>query len=157
MGEYTTQQGIWNGWYWRFLALLVLAVAVLQSLAAAFLHYPITTSLPLALLVVAYMTAPRVKERRLANTLAGVVAMFLVNLLLEWVFDRALLLKEGWLVVAEANGFALAVGLAMAYLYLRLTIWSERKREELESRRRQQDAEAPPPVRRHRKKKKRRR
>lgn len=150
--------GVWRGWHWQIISLMVVGLGALQTVAAIWLHYPVTTSMPMAMLIVIYLVVPRTKERQLANTLAAVVAMFLVNLLLEFSLPSPTV-KVGWIALLEMNLWMLIMGLLMAFLYLRVMRWSERKRVQMEDRRRSREtpAKADRPtvnVRRHRWKKK---
>jgi hypothetical protein len=159
--EYTTNKWIWKGWRWRFVGLTVLSIAVLQILLLFTLKYDFVQSLPLAVLIVSYIIVPRVEERKLGNAIAGVIAMFVVDLILLLAFELNLW-RQAWQMhvfwqFVGLNLFApLVLGLAMAYFYVWLTQWSEKKRAEIEAKRRAREAESEPrPVRRHHKKKKR--
>ncbi|MCL6636810.1 MAG: hypothetical protein K6T26_02570 [Alicyclobacillus sp.] len=160
MTDLTTDRGIWRGWHWRLGGLTVAAVLVLQVIAYFAVHYPLEQSLLLAMLMVSYVIIPKAQERRLANAMAGVVVTFVLGLLLQFLLEDtwAKALAQGeWLSLAELNVLNLAVGLSMAYLYLRLTQWSERKRSAAAA---QRAAESRPPHthrRVHRKKKRKRR
>ncbi|MCL6517753.1 hypothetical protein [Alicyclobacillus sp.] len=162
MNESTTP-GVWRGWYWRLMAWTIVAVVILQ-VAAYYLvpnHYPISQSMLLAMLVVSYIVIPRAQERRLANALVAIAITFVINLILEAVVER------GWQTAAathqlgpyvELNVLYLVFSFAMAYIYLRLTQWSDRKRAELEAKRRAERAKDEPVRRRvHSKKKKKKR
>ncbi|KPV43220.1 hypothetical protein [Alicyclobacillus ferrooxydans] len=157
------QAGIRNGIYWRFLSIAVVAVAALQVVAKYALHYPISQSLPLAELVVAYLVIPRAKERRLMNAIIGVLAAFVIGVLLE-IFvpgemQTAIAKHQLMTYIKFYVLFPLLLGLVVAFAYLRLTEWSEKKRATIEAKRNRERADSapPPPVRRHSKKKKKRR
>jgi membrane-bound ClpP family serine protease len=157
--EYTTNKWVRNGWYWRFVGLTVLSIAALQIVLKLTLKYDLVQSLPLALLVVSYIILPRVEERKLGNAIAGVVAMFIVNLVLLPTFELDLMKQVWqahifWQFAALNLLLPLLLGLVMAYFYLRLTQWSERKRAELEAKRRASAEPEQRPVRRHHRKKK---
>jgi hypothetical protein len=157
--NYTTAKGIWNGWYYRLIGIVVLAVAILQVLAQYLLkNYPIIMTVPVAIVIVAYLIIPRIRERRLGNAILGVVAAFVVDVILEFVLPLPNGVHFPLGVVVQSNALALVMGIVLAYLYLKLTIWSEKKRLELEQKR-QENMGTPtkPPVRHHRKKKKKRR
>lgn len=159
MENYTTGKGIWNGWYYRLIGTVVLVVAILQVLAQYLLkNYPIVTTVPVAIVIVAYLIIPRIRERRLGNAILGVVVAFVVDVILELVLPLPNGAHFPRSVVVQSNALALVMGIVLAYLYLKLTIWSEKKRLELEQKR-QESLGAPkkPPVRHHRKKKKKRR
>lgn len=161
------QAGIRNGIYWRFLSISVLGVAVLQVVAKFAMRYPISASLPLAELIVAYLVIPRAKERRLTNAIIGVLAAFVIGVLLEIFLPgemQAAIAKHQVMSYIELYMlFPLLLGLVVAFAYLRLTEWSEKKRASIEAKRNRERADsAPTPaVRRHtgkgKKKKKRRR
>lgn len=166
MSNNETQAGVRNGIYWRFLGLSVLAVAALQVVAKYALHYPIVQSLPLAELIVAYLVIPRAKERRLMNAIIGVLASFVVGVLLaifvEKDLQQAIAAHQLVPFLELYIAFPLLLGLVVAFAYLRLTEWSEKKRSQIEEKRNRDRAgsEPTPPVRRHAgkgKKKKRRR
>ncbi|MCL6453148.1 MAG: hypothetical protein K6T78_05900 [Alicyclobacillus sp.] len=142
MANEETGKGVWNGIHWRFIGLTVVVLAALQVAGQYLARYPVLESLPLAVLIVSYIVIPRVKERRLANALTGVIAMYVVGLILEAVFDwrsvqSALAQHAVWNLV-ELNVFPLLLGVLVAFAYLRLTEWSERKRAEAERKRRQE-------------------
>lgn len=130
----SSSKGIYNGWHYRFVGIVVALLAVLQILAHMTLKYTVATSLPLAVVVVSYIVAPRVKERRLANTIAGVLGIFVIDLLLEVFWEHAQ--SPSMANFLELNGFALVMGIVLAFLYLKLTQWSEKKRAELDAKRR---------------------
>lgn len=140
MANQNADGGNWKGIHWRFIGMTVLAIAVLQVIAQYAVHYPILESLPLAVLIVSYVVIPRVKERRLANALTGVVASYVIGLILECVFDWSEILtaiqKGAVANLLELNVFPILLGLVVAFAYLRLTQWSERKRGQMESKRR---------------------
>jgi small-conductance mechanosensitive channel len=149
-----TQAGVRNGIYWRFLGLSVIGIAVLQVIALYAMHYLISQSLPLAELIVAYLVIPRAKERRLTNALIGVLASFVIGVLLEIFLEKdlqaAIASHQVMSYVEMFVLFPLILGLIVSYAYLRLTEWSEKKRATLEEKRRKERAEtAPVPVRRH--------
>lgn len=158
-------QGIKYGIYWRMVGLTVLLIAVLQLLAFYAFHYPFTTSMPLAVLLVTYITVPRTKERRLLNAVLGVVLVFVIGLVFELLLqglDPTLQKLPGpstwgfWL----NNAFYLVFGLLMSYVFLLVTQWSERKRVQMEEKRAREQAPNDRPtaqVRHHRTKKKRKR
>jgi membrane-associated HD superfamily phosphohydrolase len=146
----------WHGWYWQFIAVTVVLFGAIQTVADIWFHYWITTSMPLAVLVVTYLVVPRTKERRLANAVAGVILMFLVDLVLEFSLPSQPVIQT-WKSLLALNGYVLVFGLLMAYVFLRVTRYSERKRGEMEAKRSREQAPAKPTqpaVRRHRWKKK---
>ncbi|QSO53287.1 hypothetical protein JZ785_05280 [Alicyclobacillus curvatus] len=150
-----SQPGIKNGIYWRFLGISVVGVAVLQVVAKFALKYPIFQSLPLAELIVAYLIIPKAKERRLTNAVVGVLAAFVVGVLLDFFVERSpqLAMSQGTFIqfIELYILFPLLLGLVVAFAYLRLTEWSEKKRAAIEQKRSQERAgkEPAPPVRRH--------
>ncbi len=159
--EYTTNKWTWKGWRWRFVGLTVLSIAVLQIVMLFTLKYDLVQSLPLAVLIISYIIVPRVEERKLGNAIAGVIAMFIVDVILLLAFEFNLF-KQAWQmhVFWQFIGLNLVIplllGLFLAYFYLRLTRWSEKKRAEIEAKRRASAAASESrPVRRHHKKKKR--
>lgn len=160
MSQNETQPGVMNGIYWRFLSLSVLGVAVLQVVAYYALHYQLIVSLPLAELIVAYLIIPRAKQRRLTNAIIGVLASFVIGVLLD-------IFLEHDLQTAIANHqvisfleisilFPLLLGLVVAFAYLRLTEWSEKKRAALDEKKSRERAttQSAPPVRHHSNKRK---
>lgn len=158
---YTTSNGVWNGWSWRFVGLTVLAVAVLQVILKLAMHYQLYASLPLAVLIVSYVIIPRVKERKLANAIVGVIATFIIGVILELALEMDLLQQAAashmlTQFVLMNMGFPLVLGLLMSYMYLRLTQWSDKKRLQMEAKRRATNATtSSPPIRRHHQNKKR--
>jgi len=162
MSDYTTGNGIWNGWSWRFVGFAVLGIALLQ--VALFYTVPLSfvTSLPLAVFAVAYIVILRVRERRLANAIVGVIASFVVGVVLELTMEGTYVQmwsKPGGHGAVITNLLSpLVLGLAMAFIYLRVTEWSESKRADLEEKRKRKSVtEVRPPQRVHKKKKKKRR
>ncbi|MBX5436574.1 MAG: hypothetical protein IRZ33_05080 [Alicyclobacillaceae bacterium] len=164
MAEETSVKGIWNGWYWRLVGATVGALLALQVIAYYTVAYPITTSQVLAEMMVIYVVAPRVRERRFGNTVAGVILVFLLGLLLQLVLPVPPGSRAGagapdprtaafW----ELELVALVTGVVLTYLFLRLSAWSDRKRAELEAKRRAEQSPPPQRHRHHSKKKKRKR
>ena len=158
LAEFTTSKGVWNGWHWRYVSLTVLALAVLQVVAFYAFHYPLLSSLPIAVLSVAYIVILRVRERRLNNALLAVVATFVIGLVLQLALEAKGQAFHGKQAAGfwETNGLTLVMGLVMGYAYLRLTEWSERKRGEMEAKRAKSagSMSSTSPVRRHSGKKK---
>ncbi len=136
MSENENQPGVWNGWHWRFLTILVLAICALELLAYETMKYPMITSVTLGVLVVIYVVIPRLKERRLAHSIIGVVAVVLITAALEAYFEPELFRVKGGIgAYFLYNGLALVIGIAMSFLYLRLNDWSMRKRAEADAKR----------------------
>jgi membrane-bound ClpP family serine protease len=137
---YTTGNGVWNGWHWRLVGSTVAIIAVLQLVMKYAMHYPLVQSLPLAVLIVVYIVVPRLKQRRLANAVAGVVASFIIGAILELTLENYfnLAVHQGvvWQLVLTNLVFPLLLGLVMAFAYVKLNAWSERKRMETEAKRR---------------------
>ncbi|SFU89230.1 hypothetical protein [Alicyclobacillus macrosporangiidus] len=158
-----TTPGVWRGWHWRLMAWTIAVIVVLQVAAYYFVpnHYPIVQSTLLAMLIVSYVIIPRAQERRLANAFVAIAVTFLIDLALEALIER------GWQTAAathqllpyvELNALYLVFSFAMAFIYLRLTQWSDRKRAELEAKRRAERMKDEPVRRRvHSKKKKKKR
>jgi hypothetical protein len=90
-------------------------------------------------MVISYLVIPRAKERRLLNALLGVAAMFVLDLALE-IFaehDLTVALHSGQLgQFIQLNVFGVLLGVAVAYAYLRLSLWSEQKRMDREAKHR---------------------
>lgn len=155
LSEFTTSPGIWKGWHWRTISITVAAVAILQVIAYYLFKYNLVSSLPIAVLSVSYLVILRVKERRLANALVAVAAAFVAGVILQVALQHYGMTLHGaefnfWL---QSDLWTLAMGLVMAYAYLLLTQWSERKRAQLDAKR--SVGKAPSrtqPVRHHNKK-----
>jgi hypothetical protein len=149
--------GVWKGWYWRYGALAVAAIAILETAIYLAFKWSIFQNTLLGLLIVVYLMAVRAKERRLANMMAAVAVLFVIDVLLQ-VYVERLPSASGftWSSFAENNALYLVIALVWSYLYLRLLQWTERKRSELEARRRAETESERPRVRHHRKKKKKR-
>lgn len=125
----------YRGFAYGYVGLTVLAVAILQVIAK-FSGYPLINSGQLAVFVVVWFIVPRVRERRLANTLVGVIAIFVIDLILQLSLEfRAFTAHLSQSL--ELNGFILVTGLVIGYLYLRLSVWSESKRAQLDAKRNQ--------------------
>ena len=156
MSDWTTSAGIWKGWYWRYVSLTILAIAVLQVIAFYVVPYDLLNSLPIAVLSISYLVILKVKERRLANALVAVALAFVLGVVLQLTLEYHGL-PHGkqlgfWL---QSNGWTLLMGGLMAYAYLRLTQWSEKKRTQLEAKRKSEKvAERPQPQKRNHKKRK---
>ena len=137
LSEFTTSPGIWKGWHWRTISLTVAAVAVLQLIAYYLFTYDLVSSLPIAVLSVSYLVILRVRERRLANALVAVGGAFIVGVILQIALQHYGTTLHGakfafWL---QSDLWTLAMGLVMAYAYLMLTQWSERKKAQLDAKR----------------------
>lgn len=160
LSDYTTSSGVWKGWHWRYVSITVLVIALLQALAYLTLKYDLVSSLPIAVLSVSYLVILRVKERRLANALAAVLSSFILGVILQVSLQHYGYTWHGkqFLYWLQSDAWTLVIGLAMAFAYLRLTQWSERKRAELDAKRATTaKSSTPTPVRRHHKKRKKRR
>jgi len=151
--EYTTGNGIYKGFYWRYIILVVLAISALELVALYAVHYPMVTSLSLAVLIVSYVVIPRTRERRLANAIASVILTVIVGVVLQIIFDRQSVAVYHLAGVVELDALALLLGLVVAYLYLRLTMWSERRRAQVDAKRssnaKSGSKTVQPPQRRH--------
>lgn len=150
MSEYSNGNGVWNGWHWRFLTILVLAICGLELLAYKTMKYPMITSVTLGVLIVIYVAIPRLKERRLAHSLIGVVAVVIITSALEAYFEPDLF-QNGVNAFLLYNGLALLIGIGMSFAYLKITDWSNAKRVQMEAKRRDQPGTTTPvqPQRRH--------
>jgi hypothetical protein len=131
--------GSWNGWYIRYLTLLVLMLGALQTVAFYTIHYPLMYSSEFAMIVVMWLVIPRVQERRLANTIAGVCGAFVIGVLLQLTVGAATTKSTGILEMLGQNALILVIALALSYLYLRVTIWSDRKKVQLENKRKEKE------------------
>lgn len=130
------QPGVWNGWHWRFLTILVIAICLLELIAYKTVSYPMDTSVMLGALIVVYAVIPRLKERRLAHSIIGVVAVVIITVALEAYFEPALFVGKAAVDnFLMGNGLSLIVGILMSYFYLRMTDWSTRKRMESDAKR----------------------
>jgi len=146
------QGSFFNGMRWKLVGLSVFAIAVLELCAAVFAKYPIATSLPLGLFIVGYIVVPRVKEYRYKNVFIGVIASFIIGVILELYIPGKTLYKST-AGLLEFNLFYLLLGLVWSYVFIRLTTWSERKRLESDGKRaKTQTTITPPAVRHHSKK-----
>lgn len=150
MSDNSNGKGVWNGWHWRYLTILVLAICILELVAFKAANYPMNASVTLGVLIVIYVTVPRLKERRLAHSLIGVVAVVLITSALEAYFEPALF-KAGPNAFFLMNGLALLIGIGMSYLYIKITDWSNAKRAQSEAKRREKVSPSTPsqPQRRH--------
>src|SRR5579875_4073564 len=144
VSELTSSKGIWNGWYWRYVGLTVLVVAILQVVSHYTIRWPMMQSTQLAMFIAMWFIVPRVQERRLANTLVGVILTFVIGVVLQLTLDQQFTLSHGVSYFLEQNLIMLLVGVLLAYAYLKLSMWSERKRKEREARYRQTQASAKP-------------
>jgi hypothetical protein len=161
LSEFTTSSGVWKGWHWRYVSVTVLVVGLLQAIANLTFNYDLVSSLPIAVLSVSYLVILKVKERRLANAMAAVIATFILGVILQVSLQHYGYTWHGqkFLYWVQSDAWTLAIGVVMAYAYLRLTQWSERKRGELDAKRaaKSQQPSTTQPVRRHHKKRKKRR
>lgn len=140
MEQYTTGNGIYKGIYWRYIGLITLALSALEVVAHYALKYPLISSLGLAEVVMVYLVVPRTKERRLTNAILAVVATEVVGIILQLFLGTGELAKYKLSGVVGFDAFSLALGVVAAYLYLRLSIWSDRKRAETDAKRAQNNA-----------------
>lgn len=151
------QKGTWNGWQWRYLGLTVLGLAVLQTIAWVFEHISIVQTGEFAMMIIIGFIGPRIQARRLANTMAAVIASWVLSVVLQLIFFTPTLIKESLL----PDLLILVIGIVIAYFFEKITTWSERKRSEMDAKRRVEEkvnanTEDKPKVRVHRKKKRRR-
>jgi len=151
---WNTSKWRYQGWAWGYVGLTVLAVAVLQVIAKFAINYPLINTGQLAVFVVVWFIVPRIRERRLGNTLAGVILVFVLDLILQLLLDPKSFTTH-LMQTLQLNGFILATGLLIGYLYLRLSTWSENKRAQMDAKRNQtagkQTASEKPKQRVHRK------
>ncbi|MDP9728791.1 hypothetical protein ACOJUR_10555 [Alicyclobacillus tolerans] len=150
--------GTWRGFHIRYLAILSVSFAVLQAVAYYTVHYPLMFSSEFAMILMMWLIIPRLTERRLANTFAGVTTTFLLGLILQFTIGLEITEKGGIWYTLGQNLLIFVVALALSYLYLRVSIWSDRKKAELEKRRAEKSSSAQTtvaPVRVHRIKKRR--
>lgn len=129
-----------NGWHWRTITLTVAAIALLQVVLDQMTrHYSVVATAPLGVLFVGYIIIPKVKERRVANALVGVIAVFVIDLILQLGLDFHGLPPAGsQRLFLEDNLMSLVLGALVCFGYTKLTEWSERKRGEREAKRRVQ-------------------
>lgn len=151
MRKFNWSDPVVDGWHWRFVGLTVVAILFLQIVADYLLKYRVVTTVPLGVLFAAYVIIPRIKERRLGNALAGAIAVFIVDVILEIVLDYhgtqfAAANRSAFL---QFNVYALLLGIAVCYGYLKLTQWSERKRDQMAERRRNEARPTGQAPRRH--------
>ncbi len=151
--QFWNGNGVWRGWHLKTLAVTVLSLVVLQLIAKYAVHYSLLYTVALAEIIACYFVVPRVKDRPVANALAAVMALFVINLVLQFELEWSVLAQVGWRATALEDGFALLIGLVWSVLYYRLNAWSERKRAEAEEKRRREvpstEKEPAPPQRGH--------
>lgn len=140
MGDYGVRNW-WKGLEWKLVGFSVAGIIALQLVAHYFLiHYQIIQSLSLTVLLVSYIIIPRAKSRKLANALVGVIAVWVIGVVLEITLEHGLssAIHLGEVMpFIELTVIPLLLGIAMAYGYLRLTTWSTRKRMEMDARRKE--------------------
>ncbi|MCL6631605.1 MAG: hypothetical protein K6T63_03155 [Alicyclobacillus herbarius] len=148
--QFGNGSGVWRGWHLKTVGLTVISLVVLQLIAKYAVHYPLLYTVALAEIIACYFIVPRVKERTVANALAGAIALFVINMVLQFELEWPILAQVGWRGTLLEDGFALLIGLVWSVLYFRLNAWSERKRLEAEEKRRKEtvtEDEPTPPQR----------
>lgn len=150
-----------NGWYWRFIALSIAVVAILEIIAYEVTKggYNFLASGELGMFMVAILVVQRVKERRTANTLVAVIASLVINLILQLTVGYADTVKQSFAYFAEQNGMFALIGVLFSVVYARTTAWSDKRRQATEEKRKKErqmnaHAENPSQERIHRVKKK---
>lgn len=159
MAKPLSKAGVWNGWYWRYITMTVLVLAILQVIALYAFHYQILFSSQFSMIVMMWLITPRVEQRKYANTVVAIVAMFLIGIVFQ------LTLTKNELQTMTPSGFViqnvttLVIAILISYLYVRMSVWSDRKRAAIEAKKRSDKGSSTPerPQRVHHKKKKRRR
>jgi membrane-bound ClpP family serine protease len=158
VSDYTTGNGVYNGWHWRYIGIASIGVVLLQIISFYTIHWPILESTQIAMFIVLWFIISRVRERRFLNGLAGTIVVFIVGLVLQFTIDpvtKQMPTREFW----QSNITIFAISILLAYLYTKMQAWSERKREQMEAKRRGKMAASKPDrpqVRVHRKNKKKR-
>ncbi len=158
MSDYSTGNGIYNGWHWRNVGIASIGVVILQIISFYTIHWPILESTQIGMFIVLWFIISRVQERRFLNGLAGTIIVFIIGIILQYTIDPATK-HMSTLAFWQSNLMILVVSILLAYLYTKMQGWSERKREQLEAKRKEKmSASKPerPQVRVHRKKKKKR-
>ena len=147
---------VWRGWHWQLILIVVVGIGIIQAVADVWFHYSVTLSIPMAVLLTIYLVVSRTNVKRLANTLAAVVLTVLINVLMQALFPIPKA-AGGVKQLAISDATMLFFGLIMGFVFLRMTMFSERKRAELDEKRTREKATTKKPqvtVRHHRWKKK---
>jgi hypothetical protein len=153
MDEYKSGNML-KGLQWKLIGLSVAGISVLQVIAYFAMKFLLIQSLSLTVLLVSYIIIPRVKERKFAHAVVGVIGVWIIGVLLE------VGLEKYWTVVGqlpfiEMCVYPLLLGIVVSYGYMRLTNWSNRKRSEIDARKRVVNAPTSIPLQRVHSKKKR--
>jgi hypothetical protein len=159
VSDYTTGNGVYKGWYWRYIGIATIGIVLLQVISFYTIHWPIMESTQIAMFIVLWFIISRVRERRFLNGLAGTIIVFLIGLVLQYTVGIAQTRQMTTLSFWQSNLMILVVSVLLAWLYTKMQLWSERKRAQMETKRRDKMAttsQEHPQVRVHRKKKKKR-
>lgn len=132
-------QGVWQGWYWRFVGIIVVVLAVLEIIAFYWSKgaYSFITSGELAMFIAGILVVQRVKERRTANTLVAVLCSFVINIIFQLTIGYSDTVHYGWGTFLEQNLVFGVIGVLFAIVYARMTAWSEKRRKITEQKRRE--------------------
>lgn len=131
------RKGIVNGWHWRFIAMVVVAIAILEVIAyeATSGAYSFIANGELGMFVVAIMVVQKAKERRSANTLVAVLVSYGINLIFQLTLGYTGTIQHSWGFFAEQNAIIGLIGVFFSIVYSRTTAWSDKRRKELEAKR----------------------
>lgn len=157
MGEYKSENML-KDLQWKLIGLSVAGISVLQVIAYYAMKFPLIQSLSLTVLLVSYIIIPRVKERKFANAVVGVIGVWIIGVLLEVGLEKYWTFGKGTgqiLPFIEMCVYPLLLGIVVSYGYMRLTNWSNRKRSEIDARKRVVNAPTSIPLQRVHSKKKR--
>ncbi|GMA55913.1 hypothetical protein C7445_1055 [Alicyclobacillus sacchari] len=160
------QKGIWRGWYWRFDALLVVAIAVLECIAfyVSKGRYSFVASGELGMFVAVLVVVQRAKVMRRWNAVAVAIVSYLIDVVFQLTLGRSdtmyIVKHHETTSLIVQNVVILAIGVLFAFVYAWSTEMSDRRRAKAEAERaakRSQEREVDelPRVRVHRVKKRR--
>lgn len=142
--------GVWNGWHWRFIAIIVIALAILEVIAYEALHYQFIQSGELGMFIIAILIVQRIKERRTGNTMVAVISAWIINLIFQLTLGSKDAMHFGLGNFIQQNAIIGLIGILFCIVYARTTVWSDTRRKEAEAKRReklgpssQKSAEAP--------------
>ncbi|WP_223204114.1 hypothetical protein [Alicyclobacillus suci] len=155
-------QGVWRGWYWRFVGTTVVVLAILELVAyyVSKGRYSFIQTGELGMFIAAILVVQRVKERRMANTLLVTILGFVINLIFQLTIGYKGTLYYGWGYFVEQNAIIGGIGILFSIVYSRTSAWSDRRRAQAQAKRQATSTKTDgrdevKPVRVHRVKKKR--
>lgn len=140
--ERRAQQGIWHGWYWRFVSVTVIVLAILEIVAFYLSKgkYSFIMSGEFAMFVSALLVVQRAKQHRTLNVLIAVLATYIINLIFQLTLDYGGSMHYGVRSFIQQNAVIGFIGILFCVIYARTTAWSDKRRRQVDEKRREKQA-----------------